>query len=142
MTELSYVNQTTSPEGVVVGAPRRWLGLAAVALLVGALIAYGIVGRSWWLVPVLFLVPDLSMAGYAAGTRLGARLYNLAHTTVLPAATLGVAYWLSEGLVVALSLIWLAHIGLDRALGFGLKYEDRGGHTHLGDAQSRNDRRH
>lgn len=119
----------------MVGAPRRWLRLEALALLAGTGIAYWITGRSWWLAPLLFLVPDLSLAGYAAGARVGARVYNLVHTTVLPAVMLGAGYWLSESLVVALALIWLAHIALDRALGFGLKYEDGGGHTHLGDKQ-------
>jgi Domain of unknown function (DUF4260) len=136
MTQPSHENQAAWAEGVVVGAPRRWLGLEALVLLVGPLIAYGIVGRSWWLVPLVFLVPDLSMGGYAAGDRIGARLYNIAHTTALPAVMLGLGYWLSESLVIALSLIWLAHIGLDRVLGFGLKYQDGGAHTHLGGKQT------
>ena len=34
---------------------------------------------------------------------------------------------------MALALVWLAHIGLDRLLGMGLKYNDRFAHTHLGD---------
>jgi hypothetical protein len=119
--------------GVVVGGPRRWLGLEGLVLLAGALIAYGILGQPWWLVPAGILVPDLAMGGFAAGTRAGAQLYNIAHTTVLPAALLGIGYGLADRLVMALALIWLAHIGMDRVLGFGLKYGDRFAHTHLGD---------
>src|SRR5580700_8615184 len=52
--------------GVVVGAPRRWLGLEGLVLLAGALIAYGILGQPWWLVPAGILVPDLAMGGYLA----------------------------------------------------------------------------
>lgn len=120
-------------DGIVAGAPRRWLGLEALVLLAGALTAYGVVGKPWWLVPVGIFVPDLAMTGYLAGTRLGAHLYNLAHTTLLPAVMLGVGYWQDARLVTALALVWLAHIGLDRFLGMGLKYNDRFTHTHLGD---------
>ena len=120
-------------QGVVVAGPRRWLGLEGLVLLAGALIAYGILGQPWWLVPAGILLPDLAMGGFAAGTRAGAQLYNIAHTTVLPAALLGISYGLDDRLVMALALIWLAHIGMDRVLGFGLKYGDRFARTHLGD---------
>jgi hypothetical protein len=124
---------TGAPEGVVTGAPRRWLLLEGLALLAGALIVFAVLGQPWWLVPVAILAPDLAMAGYAAGTRPGARLYNLTHATPLPAVMLGAGYWQADRLLMALALIWLAHIGLDRLLGTGLKYNDRFTHTHLGD---------
>jgi hypothetical protein len=120
-------------EGVVTGAPRRWLGLEGLVLLAGALIAFGFLGQPWWLVPAAVLVPDIAAVGYLAGTRPGARLYNLAHATLLPAVMLGAAYWQADRLAEALALVWLAHIGLDRLLGMGLKYSDRFTHTHLGD---------
>ena len=110
--------------GVVVGAPRRWLGLEGLVLLAGALIAYSTLGQPWWLVPAGILVPDIAMSGYVAGTRLGAHLYNLAHATFLPAVMLGIGYWRADRLLMAL--------GLDRLLGMGLKYNDRFTHTHLG----------
>jgi hypothetical protein len=119
--------------GVVVGAPRRWLGLEGLVLLAGALIAYSTLGQPWWLVPAGILVPDIAMSGYVAGTRLGAHLYNLAHATLLPAVMLGIGYWQADRLLMALALIWLAHIGLDRLVGMGLKYNDRFTHTHLDD---------
>jgi len=68
--------------GTVAGAPRRWLRLEAAVLLAGSLIAYSATGQPWWLVAVTILVPDLLAAGYLGGTRLGARLYNLAHQTL------------------------------------------------------------
>jgi hypothetical protein len=120
-------------EGVVAGAPRRWLGIEGLVLLAGALIAFGTLGQPWWLVPAGILVPDIAMTGYMAGTRLGAHLYNFAHATLVPAVMLGVGYWQADRLLMALALIWLAHIGLDRLLGAGLKYNDRFTHTHLGD---------
>jgi Domain of unknown function (DUF4260) len=116
-TVLSGPLPASPGEGVVVGAPRRWLGLEGLVLLAGALIAYSTLGQPWWLVPAGILVPDIAAGGYLAGTRPGAHLYNLAHTTPLPAVMLGIGYWQTDRLVMALALIWLAHIGLDRLLG-------------------------
>jgi hypothetical protein len=135
MTTASRHGQgaVSSGEGVVAGAPRRWLLLEGLVLLAGALIAFGALGQPWWLVPAAILAPDIAMTGYLAGTRPGAHLYNLTHATPLPAVMLGAGYWQANRLVMALALIWLAHIGLDRLLGMGLKYNDRFTHTHLGD---------
>lgn len=72
---------------------------------------------TWWLVPVTLLLPDLSALGYQAGTRVGATLYNVAHATPLPVAVIGCGWWEHTPVGLALGLIWLAHIGLDRILG-------------------------
>ena len=120
------------PDGTVTGTPRRWLRLEGAVLLAGSLIAYSATGQPWWLVLLAILVPDLLMAGYLGGNRLGARLYNLAHSTLLPAAVVGLGWWQGKPLIAALGLIWLAHVGLDRLLGYGLKYDDNFQHTHLG----------
>ena len=101
-------------------------------LLAGSLIAYSATRLHWWLVPLTILLPDLLMAGYLAGTRLGARLYNLAHSTPLPGAVVGLACWHGKPLLLALGLVWLAHIGADRLMGYGLKYDDHFQYTHLG----------
>ena len=123
---------TARPDGTVRGVPRRWLRLEGAVLLAGSLIAYAATGEPWWLVPLALLVPDLFMAGYLRGTRPGAQLYNLAHSTALPAGMVGLGWWQSQPLVLALGLTWLAHIGMDRLLGYGLKYDDHFQHTHLG----------
>ena len=60
--------------GTVTGAPRRWLRVEAAALLAGALVAYSTTHQSWWLVPLIVLLPDLAIAGYLRGTRAGAYL--------------------------------------------------------------------
>jgi hypothetical protein len=112
--------------------PRLILRAEGAALAAAALIGYAHFGAGWWLFAVLLLVPDLSMLGYLAGARAGAAVYNAAHTTVLPLAV-GVAGALTGApLAVAVALVWLAHIGIDRALGYGLKHADGFGHTHLG----------
>jgi hypothetical protein len=127
----------TSPAGAsaldaVTGAPRRWLRLEGAVLLAGSLLAYSSIDRPWWLVPLTLLVPDLSMIGYLAGTRIGARAYNVAHTTAIPGAIVAIGWWQGRSLILAFGLIWVAHIGLDRLLGYGLKYDDHFQHTHLG----------
>jgi len=128
---VSQTIESTS-DGTVSGAPRLWLRLEAVALLTGALIAYSATGQHWWLVPVVLLLPDLAMTGYMAGTRVGAFLYNLAHATPVPALVIGLGWWQHRPLLLGLGLVWLAHIALDRLMGYGLKYDDDFQHTHLG----------
>jgi hypothetical protein len=112
--------------------PRLLLRLEALAALVAAFLAYRALAGGWAHFARLFLVPDLSMLAYLAGARAGSVAYNAAHNYVAPAllAALGLAVALPECLLLA--LIWVAHIGLDRALGYGLKYATGFGDTHLG----------
>ena len=121
-----------SPDGAVFGPPRRWLRLEGATLAAGSLIAYCTTRQAWWLVPVTLLLPDLVMAAYFGGTRLGAHMYNVVHATPLPAALAGLSWWQHDRLALALALVWLAHIGMDRLAGYGLKYGDHFQHTHLG----------
>jgi hypothetical protein len=86
----------------------------------------------WWLFAVLFLTPDLSFLGYLAGPRVGAIAYNSAHTLLGPIALALAGFLLPSFDLIALSLIWTAHIGFDRMLGYGLKYTAGFGFTHLG----------
>jgi len=100
-------------------------------VLAGALALYFDRGYGWLALVLLVLAPDVSMLGYLAGPRAGARVYDLAHFEAWPLA-LGVAGVLAdERLAVQLALIWLAHIGVDRLLGYGLKYETGFKDTHL-----------
>jgi Domain of unknown function (DUF4260) len=111
--------------------PRLLLRAEGLAVLVGALTLYFHLDFGWVLLVVLALAPDLSMLGYVANPRVGAAAYNLAHTEVWPIA-LAVAGVLGgvDGLI-QVGLIWLAHIGADRVLGYGLKYPSSFKDTHL-----------
>jgi hypothetical protein len=71
------------------------------------------------------------MVGYLLNPKLGSRLYNVVHTDVLPAALAASSFALHRTSPLAFALIWLGHIGLDRALGFGLKYPTFFKDTHL-----------
>ena len=106
----------------------RLEGLATLALSV---LLYARNDGSWLLFAFLLLAPDLSALGYLAGTRAGATTYNIAHTYAMP-AVLGAASLLGDSdLTVSLALIWTAHIGMDRTIGYGLKYPTDFKDTHL-----------
>jgi len=116
----------------VSGTPRLLIRVEGLVMSVGAVLAYQALGASWLLFAAAVLLPDLALVGYAAGPRTGALAYNAVHTYIGPAglaalAYLGVAPW-----AWSISLIWAAHIGIDRALGFGLKFSTAFQDTHLG----------
>jgi len=128
---------TTTPlpnriDGDVRGIPRLILQLEAAIVLVAALIVYAQVGSGWILFAVLFLIPDLSMLGYLIDRRMGAAIYNIGHSYILPAALGSYGYLAADRLAVSVALIWIAHIGFDRLIGYGLKYATAFHHTHLG----------
>jgi Domain of unknown function (DUF4260) len=119
-------------DGVVHGLPHLLLRIEGVALFGLASVLYWQFGASWILFLVLLLAPDVGMLGYLRGNRVGAIVYDLFHT-YLPPAVLAVAGILTEApFMYPLGLVWFAHIGMDRALGYGLKYPTAFAHTHLG----------
>jgi len=110
----------------------RWLLRTEGGVLLGTvLLAWALSGGSWWLFALLLLAPDLSALGYLVNVRVGAATYNLVHTQVLPVLLLALGYFSGHQLLIELALIWLAHIGLDRLAGFGLKYPTKFQDTHL-----------
>ncbi len=112
------------------GDVRRWLRLEGLTVLSAAILVYFRSGHSWLLFVVFFLAPDISFVGYFWGPRTGAAIYNIFHSYILP-VTLGCGMWMA-GRSIAIPLIWAAHIGFDRLLGYGLKYPTGFGDTHLG----------
>jgi hypothetical protein len=110
-----------------------WLLRAEGAVLLAAAVwLYAIYSRNWLLFALLLLAPDLSMLGYLRDSRLGATTYNIAHTLILPALPIAFGLWSGNLIVVGLALIWFAHIGMDRMMGYGLKYPTEFKDTHLG----------
>lgn len=102
----------------------------AVAVAAGAV--YYSLNGPWWLFLILFLAPDLSMVGYLTGPGYGSMAYNAAHTYITPLLLAGVGLWSGIELAVLGALIWAAHIGLDRLVGYGLKYSSGFSDTHFG----------
>jgi hypothetical protein len=111
--------------------PALLLKLEDALLSLAVLAVYSHLHLSWLLFAVLFLVPDLSMLGYMAGPRIGSAVYNLIHTYTLPLVLLAVALYRNTPVLLTISLIWIAHISIDRLLGYGLKYPTHFKDTHL-----------
>jgi len=118
--------------GHVTGAARILLQLEGGVVLAGAAAAFSQLGGSWTLFAVLFLTPDLSMLGYLAGPRVGAVGYNAGHSYLGPAALAAFGAAQGQTLLLQLAAIWVAHVGFDRMLGYGLKSAAGFGFTHLG----------
>jgi hypothetical protein len=115
----------------VLTRPAILLRVEEAVLLAVAIFAYQGLHYSWALFAILFLSPDLFMLGYLVSPRLGASLYNLVHTLSLPFVLLLAGSLLHWHLAPTLALIWIAHIALDRLLGYGLKYPTYFKDTHL-----------
>jgi hypothetical protein len=96
-----------------------------------SLFCYWSTGARWWVLVLLFLWPDLFMLGYLISVRVGSAAYNIVHTYILPLALAGVSLSQHDARLWAFALIWFAHIGADRALGYGLKYPTFFKDTHL-----------
>lgn len=116
--------------GCVKEPVRSMLRFEALVALAALVVLYGRTHASWMLFFVLLLVPDVGILGYVRGTRLGAWSYNAFHTYAAPTLCLGASLYLPPLLPIA--IVWAAHIAMDRAFGYGLKYPDAFGHTHLG----------
>ena len=116
----------------VSGGVCRMLRLEGFALLCVAVAAYAHASGDWKVFALLFLVPDLCFVAYLFGPRVGAVAYNAVHSTTGP-LVLGLAsVLLAQPQGLAITLIWIVHIGFDRALGYGLKYASGFSDTHLG----------
>jgi uncharacterized protein DUF4260 len=128
------MNGTIASEatGAVTGGLRTMLRLEGLTLFTGMTLLYAVWGGSWWVYAILFLVPDLSFAAYLAGPKPGAIVYNAAHSYMAPVTLMTSGFAAASPLLLSIAMIWLAHIGIDRALGYGLKYAEGFGFTHLG----------
>lgn len=102
--------------------PPVLLRIEGATLLALSALLYGLNEGSWLLFVLLFLVPDVSMLGYLAGSRVGAASYNLFHTYAAPGLLAALGLLAESPPVVSMALVWFAHIGFDRMVGFGLKY--------------------
>ena len=112
--------------------PTIFQRLEGVFLFFVAILFYFMFQNNAWLYFGLLFVPDISALGYLAGNKIGSHTYNIGHSLIAPLVLLGIGVAGERPLVTAVALIWVAHIGLDRALGFGLKFSDSFSHTHLG----------
>ena len=111
---------------------RGWLRLEGVAAFVAGLALYGWLGAPWLAVLPLLLLPDVSMVGYLRSPRLGALTYNVVHNWAAGLGVLGLGLATGSVPISVLGAILIAHVGMDRALGYGLKLPTSFQDTHLG----------
>jgi hypothetical protein len=71
------------------------------------------------------------MIGYLAGPKVGSLSYNIVHTYTLPLVLGGFGFYADIRIALLVALIWAGHIGADRLVGYGLKFESGFKQTHL-----------
>ena len=131
MTALSITQTTSTTRRSIPDTVRLWLRLEGLAAFVAGGAIYAAQGGEWlWFLPLL-LLPDLAMVGYAGGRALGAFTYNLVHNWALGLAILGLGVVLQSTPLVIGGAILVAHVGMDRLAGYGLKHNAGFKDTHL-----------
>lgn len=123
--------ETTDPKRHAIYELIPLLRLEGFAIALAAITAYATFDQSWTLFAVLILAPDVAIVGYAFGTRTGAMSYNAMHSYIGPAALGAISWFAGWSDAITLVTIWIAHIGLDRAIGYGLKHRSGFKGTHL-----------
>jgi hypothetical protein len=112
--------------------PNTLLRIEGAATLLLAAYLYSIASADWLLFVLLLIVPDVAILGYVRGSVVGAAVYNLLHTEIGPLILATAAVKMQVPLGLAIALVWLAHIGMDRTFGYGLKLTTGFRDTHLG----------
>ena len=111
--------------------PALLLRIEGSLLFAISMVCYHETHARWILFAVLLLAPHLSMAGYLADAKIGTTIYNATHTLTGPLLLLAYALLTVHAALLPYELIWTTHLGMDRMLGFGLKYPTQFEDTHL-----------
>jgi hypothetical protein len=132
MTGLTPDVSRTPLPGMTRGAVRTWLRLEGLAAFGAGLALFGASGGNWLFIIPLLLLPDISAAGFVAGSRVGTFTYNLVHNWAPGLVILALAVPLASPGLELVAAILIAHVGMDRAAGYGLKLPNSFNDTHLG----------
>ncbi len=108
------------------------LKLEGLCILAVAVFFFTQTNGDWRLFALLFLMPDLAFLGYLFNPKVGAFTYNCTHSIIGAAILLVFSVLVASEIAISVSIIWVAHIGFDRTLGYGLKYGNSFHNTHLG----------
>ncbi|MEP6988512.1 MAG: DUF4260 domain-containing protein [Chloroflexota bacterium] len=131
ITTINQQNTQPATKVQSLSLPNVLLRLEGLTVLVAAIAAYAHQGGSIWLFLALLLAPDLSALGYLVNVRVGSISYNAVHTYTVPALLAAAAFALNMPTLLLIAFIWFAHIGMDRVMGFGLKYPTEFKDTHM-----------
>jgi Domain of unknown function (DUF4260) len=128
-TQLAVADRTVASDSTWI---RPWLRAEGAATFAAGLAGFLFLGLPWWAFPLLLLVPDISAIGYLRGPRIGAIAYNLVHDLATGVAVAGLGLAIGNVPLAAAGAILVAHSGMDRMAGYGLKFPDAFKNTHLG----------
>lgn len=128
---MQDIKSTQNETAISFSLPRSLLHLEGVAFFAASIALYADQGYSGLAFILLLFLPDAAMLGYLHSLKLGAWLYNAVHTYLFPLALIGLGFGLDWSLGIQLGLIFAAHISMDRAIGYGLKYASAFKDTHL-----------
>jgi hypothetical protein len=103
----------------------------SASVFVAATAAFVLLDGAWWVYLLLALAPDIGMVGYLRNARVGSWTYNATHVYAVPLALAGAGLLTDTAFALQVAAVWTAHIGADRALGYGLKEPTGFKHTHL-----------
>ena len=131
MMQTQSINSTAKITSTSISLPNILLRLEGLTVFIGAIVLYANQHFSGIAFIALVLVPDVSMIGYRVNNRVGSWVYNTVHFYAIPAILIGLGVGLSAPVAIQIGLIWCAHIGMDRVLGFGLKYPAEFKDTHM-----------
>ena len=131
-TAESQPSTSDRPDWADLAWVRPWLRAEGLAVFTAGLAGFLFLGGPWWAFLVLLIVPDVSMVGYLRGPRVGAILYNLVHDLAAGVAVAGVGLAIGSVPVAATGAVLVAHSGMDRMAGYGLKLPSSFKDTHLG----------
>ena len=108
------------------------LKLEEMGMLIASILALMWLKVEWWYYPILFLGPDIGIAGYVFGNKVGAACYNILHHKGIAAALMAAGLFYDQQMLLVTGLIMFGHSSMDRMAGYGLKYEQGFKFTHLG----------
>jgi hypothetical protein len=108
------------PQGISMNI-KTLIKLEELALAVLSFYLFFTLDYAWWWFPLLFFVPDVSLAGYLFGPKAGAVIYNVVHHKAL-SILLYLAGSLTQSPALQLAgVMMFGHSSLDRVLGFELQ---------------------
>lgn len=105
--------------------------LEELAQVLLSIYLFSLLPFTWWVYPVFFFAPDLSMVGMLLNKRLGALVYNFIHHRALALGIFILGGLLGVPLLSLTGVMLLGHSSFDRLLGFGLLDTDSHNSTPL-----------
>jgi hypothetical protein len=106
---------------------RIFLILESTVIFLGSLLIYLFIGGNWIIFIILLFSPDI----FIKNSRIGSIIYNIGHIHVWAIILILIGILIDLDILILLGLIWISHISIDRAMGYGLKYPSDFKDTHM-----------